>query len=136
MAIDKKLIHFNTKDVFDQKKDQIKDSSIVFVKDSNEIYTHGEEYQFVGWSILENTTSIFYVYDDYCDVTYGPYTFDNGMTGQEFYDSDYNNGSFIRMTETIGLTIDGFGYSLFGFDEIIEAKTYTISTDQKTGEPA
>lgn len=52
MAIDKKLIHFNTKDVFDQKKDQIKDSSIVFVKDANMIYTHGEEYQFIEWGYL------------------------------------------------------------------------------------
>ena len=52
MAIDKKLIHFNTKDVFDQKKDQIKDTSIVFVKDSNTIYTHGEEYQFIEWGYL------------------------------------------------------------------------------------
>lgn len=53
MAIDKKLIHFNTKDTFDQKKDQIKDTSIVFVKDANIIYTHGEEYQWVSWSYLK-----------------------------------------------------------------------------------
>lgn len=55
MAIDKKLIHFNTKDVFDQKKDQIKDSSIVFVKDANMIYTHGEAYQFIEWTVLSNS---------------------------------------------------------------------------------
>lgn len=53
MAIDKKLIHFKTKDTFDQKKDQIKDTSIVFVKDANIIYTHGEEYQWVSWSYLK-----------------------------------------------------------------------------------
>lgn len=52
MAIEKKLIHFNNKATFDQKKDQIKDTSIVFIKDSNTIYTHKEEYQFVGWNYL------------------------------------------------------------------------------------
>jgi hypothetical protein len=29
------------------------DSSIIFIKDSNEIYTHGREYQWVGWSYLK-----------------------------------------------------------------------------------
>lgn len=50
--IDKKLIHFNTKEEFDQQKDNIKENSIVFIKDSTEIYTHGTEYQWVGWTYL------------------------------------------------------------------------------------
>lgn len=47
--INKKLIHFNNKSTFDQKvKDgEILDTSIVFVKDSNIIHTHGEDYQFI-----------------------------------------------------------------------------------------
>ena len=52
MAIDKKLIHFNRKVDFNQLKNQIKDTSIVFIKDSNTIYTHGEEYQFMGWGYI------------------------------------------------------------------------------------
>jgi hypothetical protein len=74
MAIDKKLIHFNTKDTFDQKKDQIKDTSIVFVKDSNTIYTHGEEYQFVGWSVLERKIVINF------SIVYQSYQAEEGMT--------------------------------------------------------
>ena len=54
MAIDKKLIHFNKNEDFVIKNNagEIKDTSIVFVKDSNEIHTHGKRYQFVGWSKL------------------------------------------------------------------------------------
>lgn len=43
--IDKKLIHFNTKDKFNEQKSNIKENSIVFIKDSTETYTHGSEYQ-------------------------------------------------------------------------------------------
>jgi translation elongation factor P/translation initiation factor 5A len=50
MAINKKLIHFKTKQNFDNEvaKGSILDTSIVFVKDAQEIYTHGTEYQFVN----------------------------------------------------------------------------------------
>ena len=49
-AINKKLVFFNKKEDFDNRNNagDILDSSIVFVKDSNEIYTHGEEYQFIA----------------------------------------------------------------------------------------
>lgn len=50
--IDKKLIHFNTKEEYNQQKDNIKENSIVFIKDSTEIYTHNAEYQWIGWSYL------------------------------------------------------------------------------------
>lgn len=50
--INKKIIHFDSKSKFEEKKSEISETSIVFVKDSNEIYTHGEEYQWVGWSYL------------------------------------------------------------------------------------
>lgn len=54
MAIEKKLIHFNKKEDFQSKlnNNEIKDSSIVFVKDANMIYTHGEEYRFIEWGYL------------------------------------------------------------------------------------
>lgn len=43
--IDKKLIHFSEYEVFENNKNQIKDTSIVFIKDANKIYTHDAEYQ-------------------------------------------------------------------------------------------
>lgn len=52
MSINKKLVHFNSKSTFEEKKTEIPETSIVFVKDANEIYTHGEEYQWVVWSYL------------------------------------------------------------------------------------
>lgn len=75
MAIDKKLIHFKTKENFmsangvngdtsnpssgtetdgSAEYGQIKGTSIVFVKDSKEIWTHGNLYKSVNWSKLEN----------------------------------------------------------------------------------
>jgi hypothetical protein len=49
MSINKKIIHFKHESDFKNKIDnnEIQDSSIVFIKDSNKIYTHGEEYSFV-----------------------------------------------------------------------------------------
>lgn len=48
--INKKLIHFAEKADFEERNSagDILDSSIIFVKDSNEIYTHGEEYQWIS----------------------------------------------------------------------------------------
>lgn len=79
MAIDKKLIHFKTKENFISQGvgseenvtkptegseengnaiyGQLKGTSIVFIKDSNEIWTHGNLYKSVNWSVLENTPS-------------------------------------------------------------------------------
>ena len=53
--ITKKLIHFNKNSDFEQKRDngEILDTSIVFIKDTNKIYTHGTEYQFVEWSYID-----------------------------------------------------------------------------------
>lgn len=51
--INKKLIHFNQNSTFEGKKNEILDTSIVFVKDTNKIYTHGTEYQFIGWSYID-----------------------------------------------------------------------------------
>lgn len=54
MAINKKLIHFNSKENFENKvaNNEILDTSIVFVKDSKEIYTHGNLYKSVNWDVL------------------------------------------------------------------------------------
>lgn len=46
MAINKKLIHFRTKAAFTTELDagNIPDTSIVFIKDTKEIWTHGQLY--------------------------------------------------------------------------------------------
>lgn len=51
-TINKKLVFFERKDDFDNRNNagDILDSSIVFVKDSNKIYTHNTDYQWIGWS--------------------------------------------------------------------------------------
>lgn len=56
MAINKKLIHFKTKENFNKEvaKDNILDTSIVFIQDSKEISTHGTLYKSVNWSILKD----------------------------------------------------------------------------------
>ena len=43
--INKKLIHFKTKEEFLKQKDQIYDWSIVYIKDTREIWTHDSGYQ-------------------------------------------------------------------------------------------
>lgn len=55
MAIEKKLIHFNKNKDFQSKlsENEILDTSIVFVKDTSKIYTHGTEYQYIGWSYID-----------------------------------------------------------------------------------
>lgn len=53
--IDKKLVHFNEKSKFNEQNTagNILDTSIVFIKDSNEIFTHKTMYSFMGWSELK-----------------------------------------------------------------------------------
>lgn len=53
--IDKKLVHFNNKTDFITNNDagNILDTSIVFIKDSKEIWTHGDLYKSVNWSVLK-----------------------------------------------------------------------------------
>lgn len=74
MAYNNKFIHFKTKETFmsqdgvnndpenatsgsedthDAVYGQIKGNSIVFIKDSKEIYTHGNLYKSVNWSVLK-----------------------------------------------------------------------------------
>ena len=46
MAINKKLIHFKTKQKFNEElaKGNILNTSIIFIQDTKEIYTHGTYY--------------------------------------------------------------------------------------------
>jgi hypothetical protein len=54
MAIEKKLIHFNKNEDFQSRlnNNEILDTSIIFIKDINAIYTHDTEYQYIGWSYI------------------------------------------------------------------------------------
>lgn len=56
MTINKKLIHFKSKENFEREvaNENILDTSICFIQDSKEISTHGTVYKTVNWSILEN----------------------------------------------------------------------------------
>ena len=56
MAINKKLIHFKSKENFEKEvaNENILDTSICFIQDSKEISTHGTIYKSVNWSILES----------------------------------------------------------------------------------
>ena len=62
--INKKLIHFATKANFNARKAEIPDTSIAFIKDTQEIYTHGQLYncginpETTGWYSL-----VPYIYD-------------------------------------------------------------------------
>ena len=65
MAINKKLIHFQTKTAFTTELNagNILDTSIVFIKDTKEIWTHGQLYscsltEEEVISIIENSNSI------------------------------------------------------------------------------
>lgn len=55
MAINKKLIHFTKKSNFNTEvaNGNILNTSICFIQDTKEIYTHGTLYKAIGWSILE-----------------------------------------------------------------------------------
>lgn len=57
MAINKKLIHFKNKENFNREvaNNNILESSIVFIQDSRELYTHGCVYKTVNWTILDDS---------------------------------------------------------------------------------
>lgn len=54
MLIEKLLVHFRTKEEFDRRKEDIQKDSIIFIKSSKQIHTHGRVYKTVHWSILED----------------------------------------------------------------------------------
>ena len=97
MVINKKLIHFKNKTKFEEKNNagEILDSSIVFVKDSNEIYTHGEEYQFVGWSYIKSNSLITFKILYHAGTEFKEYNATPGMTWEEWVNSDYNIDGYV-----------------------------------------
>lgn len=55
MLIEKLLVHFRTKEEFDRRKEDIQKDSIVFIKNSKHIHTHGRVYKTVHWTVLDDT---------------------------------------------------------------------------------
>lgn len=88
--IEKKLIHFNSDATYQDQKSNIKDTSIVFVDDSKKIVTHGTEYQFMGWSVLEYKPITFKI-SDFNDNILATYEASSSMTWRQFINSDYYN---------------------------------------------
>lgn len=60
MAINKKLIHFKSKENFDNEvaNGNILDTSICFIQDSKEISTHSTIYKTVSWSTIDENTVV------------------------------------------------------------------------------
>lgn len=60
MAINKKLIHFKSKENFDNEvaNGNILDTSICFIQDSKEISTHNTIYKTVSWSTIDENTVV------------------------------------------------------------------------------
>lgn len=54
MQINKKFIRFENKEDFESQKENIQETSIVFIEDSNEIWTHDTSYKWIGWSVLQS----------------------------------------------------------------------------------
>lgn len=112
MAINKKLIHFNRKEVFEEKlaNNEILDTSIVFIKDSKEIWTHGT--YFGGCDIVGNTTDAHF--ENLCN-------FKNGYLNYHYALINYNNdvyfGRLIDVIESDGYDALRMFYSK-GYDEI------------------
>ena len=162
MAIDKKLIRFKTKENFmsangvngnvdtptsGKEEDgtatygQIRGTSIVFIEDSKEIWTHGNLYKSANWSVLTSPIISFSV------KGVGEYTALKGMTWYEWCMSEYNTRGFWTCDYTDTLCSvdfdsveDSFGgewkYLLYndlsvvqGHESIIADYTYDYSVD-------
>ena len=54
MAINKNLIHFKNKETFEKQLSEgnILDTSICFIQDTKEIYTHGTLYCYNKWNTI------------------------------------------------------------------------------------
>lgn len=74
--INNKFVHFNRKDTFIENEPDIREDSLVFIKESNEILAKDELYSFISWGVIEPS--------DYCKF----YTIDGDYlvesSGKEF----------------------------------------------------
>ena len=123
MAIDKKLIRFKNKEKFksdgvnnsiepptsgDESQGnavygQIKGTSIVFIEDSREIWTHGRLYKSANWSVLEKLPQFLYL-GEY-------YNFREGMTWEEWLNSEYNIDNCYILNGEVRYALEREGYN-------------------------
>lgn len=125
MAINKKLIHFKTKENFENEvaNGNILDNSIVFIQDSKEISTHGTVYKSVNWSVLGPELITFTIIGK-------SYQAEEGMTWGEWVNSDYNTGGFYSnnnfIYDTSGITVLTSTHSNVLPNDIIYSDQYII----------
>ena len=119
MAINKKLIHFNKKEDFEREvaNENILNHSIVFIKDTKEIYTHGTIYgnnNSIKWSNLDTSMEFvdlgFNVYWASCNL---------GATKPE------DTGLFYAWGETEGYRYDETGKKLLDADGNPTTRTFS-----------
>lgn len=103
-----KLIHYNSKQNFETDKDSITDHSLVFIQDSEEIYTHSEIYKGISWSVLEKTLE---------DVLEFPLRLYEGYNDPEKLKKYYNYFISLNIDDTDG---DGYFISFASHPEIFQ----------------
>ena len=87
MALNKQFIHFQTKSAFNEQKENISDTSIAFIKETGEIYTHDKLY---GSISVASTTA-------------------NGLMPKEHYsiiDKESNNQFVTELSNNVSTTAD------------------------------
>lgn len=87
MALNKQFIHFQTKSAFNKQKENISDTSIAFIKETGEIYTHDKLY---GSISVASTTA-------------------NGLMPKEHYsiiDKESNNQFVTELSNNVSTTAD------------------------------
>ena len=87
MALNKQFIHFQTKSAFNEQKENISDTSIAFIKETGEIYTHDKLYGSI--SVASSTA--------------------NGLMPKEHYsiiDKESNNQFVTELSNNVSTTAD------------------------------
>lgn len=112
MAINKKLVHFKTKAAFEAENNagNILDISVVFIKETREIYTHGSFYKCLSEGEFEEKLGQ-YATEEYVESNYQE-------KGQYFDDADYNeeskeilfyqNGDVVTTLDATPFIVDNF----------------------------
>lgn len=133
-TIDKKLIHFNKKEEFLKRLEakEIKDTSIVFIKSTHEIWTHGEFYSQIPEGLLtqEEAEELFYTKEE-VDETFATKeelveNYDKSVTpraGEREIVYTTVSGNAIEWDETPANVVSNIYYKDKGFGKIVVDNT-------------
>lgn len=118
MAIEKKLIHFNSKEDFESrlKNGEIKETSIIFIKDAKEIWTHGTYYNCN--ELPEGLLTIDEAKNLFSDKTISPYPEQNQVV-YETTDGEPITLNNSNIASNIYYKDKGFGIITYKGDEIV-----------------